>query len=134
MIYICLIFTKSSKYMTIRRIFFLGIATLFATSVLAESEGVDMTPPAPVEPENEPPIPRIPARAPQVTITDGSLLTVDRVAADASLIIEILRDGESIFSTFTMDHSIAIPMLDGPHTYTILLTVNGTLWTGTYIP
>ncbi len=77
---------------------------------------------------------KIPARAPQVTITDGTLLTVDRIAEDASLVVEILRDGESIFSTFTMEHSVAIPMLDGQHTYTILLTVNGTLWTDTYIP
>ncbi len=93
-----------------------------------------MTPPAPVNPEEDPWRLKIPARAPQVTITDGTLLTVDRIAEDASLAIEILRDGESIFSTFTMEHSVAIPMLDGQHTYTILLTVNGTLWTGTYIP
>lgn len=102
--------------------------------MFAESEDVDMTPPEPSDPITLPPDKRVPARAPQVTVTDGTLLTVDRVAADASLAIEILRDGECIFSTFTLEHSVAIPMLDGPYTYTINLTVNGTLWTGTYIP
>ena len=116
------------------RITTLALASLFSLSAFAGSEDVDMPPPTPVNPEEDPWRLKIPARAPQVTITDGSLLTVDRVAADASLAIEILRDGESIFSTFTMEHSLAIPLLDGPHTYTILLTVNGTLWTGTYIP
>ena len=118
---------------------FFGLAFMsLALTAAAESTDVDMTPPAPlnpVDPEKKLPPPiKVPARAPQVTITDGSVMTVDRVASDASLAIEILRDGESIFSTFTMEHSLAIPMLDGPHTYTILLTVNGTLWTGTYIP
>ncbi len=116
------------------RSFHLLILLFISLSLHAENTDVDMTPPAPIEPDEEPPKAKKPARTPQVTITDGTLLTVDRIAEDASLAIEILRDGESIFSTFTMEHSVAIPMLDGPHTYTILLTVNGTLWTGTYIP
>ncbi len=107
-----------------KKLFIFGLACLsLSLPAIAAGEDVDMTPGASeTVPEKGPPIPKLPARAPQVTITDGALLTVDRIAEDASLVIEILRDGESIFSTFTVEHSVAIPLLDCQHTYTILLT------------
>ncbi len=67
---------------------------------------------------------------PVVTITDNTLLRVENITQDAEIEITILENGFEIFSATTLDHEISITPLLPAVSYKLLLSINGSLWSG----
>lgn len=91
-----------------------------------------------VTPENpnyneDPSKKRMPPKAPVVTISDNNILKVEGIPQDAELEISILENGLEIFFMTTSAHEIPLPLLQSAVSYKLILSINGSLWSGYFI-
>ena len=95
----------------------------------AGSTVVSVTPEIPDYSE-DPSRKRMPPKAPVVTITDNNLLKVEGIPQDAELEISILENGSEIFFMPASTHEIPLPLLQPAVSYKLILSINGSLWSG----
>ena len=105
------------------------ILFLFPLLAYASTTVVSVTPEITNKTEY-PPIHRTPPKMPVVTITDNTLLKIENITTDAEIEITILDNGFEIFSATTLDHEISITPLLPAVSYKLLLSINGSLWSG----